>query len=56
MNTQVFKVLRILGKIPSTAVLLMIKGCKHAVLLPDLKELSKLIFPSPNSINTDNTI
>lgn len=45
MNTQVFKILRFVGKILSAAVPLMIKGCKDVVLLPDLKELSKLLFP-----------
>lgn len=45
MNTQVFKVLRIIGKILSPAVPLMIKGCKHTVLLPDLEELCKISSP-----------
>lgn len=52
IRTQVSYVLRIVGKMLSPAVLLMIKGWKQSVLPPDLKELSKLFFfLFPNSIN-----
>lgn len=53
MHTQVFYVLRIIGKMLSPAVPLMIKEWKQSVLPPDLKELSKLFFfLFPNSINS----
>lgn len=44
MHTQVSYVLRIIGKMLSPAVLLMIKEWKQSVLPPDLKEISMWLF------------